>query len=227
MKLKLIYTTFTLIFVSLSFYNCSSVTQSQRYGRKPQKESEPAKTVRFTSEDSNKNETSTSYNDPVKTINEFDEAPVEEYTVDKKAFVKKYKNLKELNLPLTKREKILFEIVNYLDSPYLYGGNTKSGIDCSAFTSNVFKKAIDLQLPRVASQQFIDGQEVPSFNQLTFGDLVFFNTSKSSFPGHVGIYLGNDLFAHASVSHGVTISNIKDKYYKEKYVGARRIEKFK
>lgn len=227
MKLKSIYTTIAIICTSLFFFNCSSVTQSQRYGEKSQKESKPAKTVRFTSEDNNKSENSTSYKDPVNTANEFDETPVEEYTVDKKAFVKKYKKLKKLNLPLTKREKILFEIVNYLDSPYLYGGNTKNGIDCSAFTSNVFKKAIDLQLPRVASQQFIYGQEVPSFRKLTFGDLVFFNTNRFSFPGHVGIYLGNDLFAHASVSHGVTISSIKDKYYKERYVGARRVEKFK
>jgi len=228
MKLKSIYTAISVILISLLLFNCSSVTQSQRYREKPKEESEPpTKTVRFTSDDRTKNDTSDSYKDPVSTANEFDETPVEEYTVDKKAFVKKYKNLKQLNLPLTKREKILFEIVNYLDSPYLYGGNTKGGIDCSAFTSNVFEKALNYNLPRTASQQYINGQEIFSFSNLKFGDLVFFNTSKSSFPGHVGIYLGNDLFAHASVSHGVTISNIQDRYYKEKYVGARRVEKFK
>ncbi len=227
-KPKSFYIILVLLLLSFSFYNCSSVSQSQRYGRKSETKKEKSKTIRFTSDDDEiEKEKSTSYYNPAKTANEFDEAPVEEYSVDKSAFIKKYKKLKNLNLPLTGREKVIFEIVNYLDSPYLYGGNTKNGIDCSAFTSNVFNKALHFKLPRTASQQYIDGKEISSISNLKFGDLVFFNTSKLRFPGHVGIYLGNNLFAHASVSHGVTISNIKDKYYLERFVGGRRVEKFR
>ncbi len=212
----------------LGIYGCSSTSQSQRYGNKRSEEEQSnSKTIRFTADDNSKAKEATTFNNPSTAAKEFDEAPIEEYTVDKTEFIKKYKNLKKLNLPLTSREKILFEIVNYLDSPYLYGGNSKNGIDCSAFTSNVFSNAIKYHLPRTASQQYDKGHEISSLSNLVFGDLVFFNTSKYSFPGHVGIYLGNDLFAHASVSQGVTVSNIKDKYYKSRFVGARRVEKFK
>ncbi len=226
-KLKSFYIIFVLVFVSVSFYNCSSISQSQRYGREKEAEKGKTKTVRFTSEKNDRTGQPNSYFNPTKAADEFDETPIKKYNIDKSAFIKKYKKLKNLNLPLTNREKILFEIVNYLDTPYLYGGVSKTGIDCSAFTSNVFNKALHSKLPRTASQQYIDGVEISSISNLMFGDLVFFNTSKSRFPGHVGIYLGNSLFAHASVSQGVTISNLKDKYYLDRFVGARRIEKFK
>jgi hypothetical protein len=100
-------------------------------------------------------------------------------------------------------------------------GNGKDGIDCSGFTSSVYSSAVKMSLPRSARDQFRVGSEVGS-DQLEFGDLVFFNTTGRS-PSHVGIYLEDDLFAHASVTSGVTISSLESTYFKKRFLGARRV----
>jgi cell wall-associated NlpC family hydrolase len=119
------------------------------------------------------------------------------------------------------RDKVLLEAVSFLGAPYEYGGNGKNGIDCSGFTAQVYQKAARLSLPRSAREQFRMGVEVER-DSLQFGDLVFFNTTGRA-PSHVGIYIEDYLFAHASVSSGVTISSLESTYYKGRYVGARRI----
>jgi cell wall-associated NlpC family hydrolase len=119
------------------------------------------------------------------------------------------------------RDKVLLEAVSFLGAPYEYGGNGKNGIDCSGFTSQVYQKAAHLSLPRSAREQFKMGVEVER-DSLQFGDLVFFNTTGRA-PSHVGIYIEDYLFAHASVSSGVTISSLESTYYKGRYVGARRV----
>ena len=121
------------------------------------------------------------------------------------------------------RDKVLLEIVSMLGVPYRLGGNTQSGIDCSGFTSRVYQKALYRQLPRAARNQYEVGEEIAE-TDLQFADLVFFNTAGRS-PSHVGIYIEDDLFAHASVSYGVTISSLESTYYRKRYVGARRIVK--
>jgi cell wall-associated NlpC family hydrolase len=78
---------------------------------------------------------------------------------------------------------------------------------------------------RTARDQFNQGEVVPTFNDLRFGDLVFFDTRPSARPGHVGIYLGNRLFAHASTKQGVIVSSFDTKYYTDKYMGGRRFKK--
>jgi cell wall-associated NlpC family hydrolase len=118
-------------------------------------------------------------------------------------------------------QKMMSVILGYLGTPYRYGGDTKEGIDCSAFTQQVYKKSVQTALPRSATEQMQNGSEV-SRNQLKFGDLIFFNTTGTN-PSHVGIYIGDDLFAHASEAFGVTISSLESTYYKERYTGARRI----
>jgi len=67
------------------------------------------------------------------------------------------------------------------------------------------------------------GLKIHTRDSLQIGDLVFFNTSRRRFPGHVGIYLGENLFVHASRSLGVTISSLDEKYYNKRFVGSRRI----
>lgn len=119
------------------------------------------------------------------------------------------------------RDKVLLEAVSFLGAPYEYGGNGKNGIDCSGFTAQVYEKAARLSLPRSAREQFKMGVEVER-DSLQFGDLVFFNTTGRA-PSHVGIYIEDYLFAHASVSSGVTISSLESTYYKGRYVGARRV----
>ena len=112
-------------------------------------------------------------------------------------------------------------ILSYLGTPYVYGGDSKSGIDCSAFTGAVYDKSVNMKLPRTAADQVKLGQPV-SPEDLKFGDLMFFNTTGAN-PSHVGIYIGDDLFAHASEAFGVTISSIESSYYKKRYTEARRV----
>lgn len=108
-----------------------------------------------------------------------------------------------------------------LNIPYRFGGNSMFGIDCSAYVQKVYS-LIGINIPRSARQQFTEGDPVDK-SELSIGDLVFFKTY-ASFPSHVGIYLGNDLFIHASSrSKKVTIDSLDTPYYIKRYIGAKRL----
>lgn len=119
------------------------------------------------------------------------------------------------------QQKMMDAILAWLGTPYELGGETKSGIDCSAFSKEIFKTSAGISLPRTTEQQMKLGTTVAQDN-LKFGDLIFFNTTGQN-PSHVGIYIGDDMFAHASVSFGVTLSSLYSSYYKKRYTEARRI----
>lgn len=106
----------------------------------------------------------------------------------------------------------------YLGAPYLWGGQSPAGFDCSGFSSYVFAKN-GLTLPRVSADQFKAGTPVAK-SRLEAGDLVFFSTYKPG-PSHLGIYLGDGQFIHASSSKGVIISALSNTYWSGRYVGAR------
>lgn len=103
--------------------------------------------------------------------------------------------------------------------PYEYGGTTKSGIDCSAFVRQTVAHVSDLSLPRTTGAQVMRGRAIPR-SALRTGDLVFFRTGGSQ---HVGIYLGNGRFMHASSSVGVTISRMNNIYWRRHFWQARRL----
>ncbi|HDI3228889.1 TPA: C40 family peptidase [Vibrio cholerae] len=105
--------------------------------------------------------------------------------------------------------------------PYQFGGNNKSGIDCSAFVQIAYRDAWQLSLPRTTESQAQTGQLI-KYEQAQYGDLVFFKTSRTNI--HVGVYLGNKLFMHASTSKGVIISRIDNPYWAAKFWQFRRIE---
>ena len=112
---------------------------------------------------------------------------------------------------------------SYLNVPYVWGGTSVQGFDCSGFIQYVYGKH-GVSLPRVTSDQYNAGTAI-SKSSLKPGDLVFFETYK---PGasHVGIYLGNNQFIHASSGAGkVIISNLTSTYYTEHYIGSRRVLK--
>ena len=111
----------------------------------------------------------------------------------------------------------------FLGARYRFGGNSRTALDCSSFTQQVFREQ-NVSLPRTAREQFQVGNEVP-VGDLRKGDLVFFRTY-ASFPSHVGIYLGNRKMIHASSGdRHVVISSMDTPYYLSRYIGARRIEK--
>ncbi len=218
---KILHLSLGLILIITSI-GCSPSSRSQRYNKPNSDSEEKSKSAheRF-SKDEDENVT-VMQDLPENNGTEFDEIPVEENPVDKTKFIEKYEKLKDFNVPLTYREKILFEVIKYLDTPYKYGGNSDKGIDCSAFTKQVFENSVTAELPRSAREQFGVGEKIDK-DELKFGDLVFFNTRRRSNPGHVGIYLGDNQFVHASRQLGVTISSLDEKYYKIRYSGARRI----
>ncbi len=124
----------------------------------------------------------------------------------------------------TPQEKVVMEIIKYISTPYRYGGNSMKGIDCSAFTQNIFGNVFSYELPRSAREQYEVGEIISDKGDLKFGDLIFFNTRRRAKPGHVGIYLGDNLFAHASRKKGVTVSSLDENYYQSRYMGGRRLD---
>jgi cell wall-associated NlpC family hydrolase len=114
-------------------------------------------------------------------------------------------------------------LLGYIDEwygvPYRYGGSTKEGIDCSAFTAGLMAGVFGLTIPRTAREQYQNSLRIEK-EDLREGDLVFFNTTGGI--SHVGIYLVNNRFAHASTSSGIMISDLNEDYFFRRYQGAGR-----
>lgn len=105
-------------------------------------------------------------------------------------------------------------------TPYVLGGSGMNGIDCSALTQNVLRDFFGVQIPRHTSEQLQAGKSVRR-QAIRPGDLIFFRTGRDLL--HVGIALENGDFFHASVSQGVMISNLSERYWGGRYIGARRV----
>lgn len=104
--------------------------------------------------------------------------------------------------------------------PYVFGGTTPKGFDCSGYVQYVFQKK-QAKLPRTADAQALQGIFVTQ-SQLKPGDLVFFTTYEAG-ASHVGIYAGNNKFWSSTSSKGVTLVSLQDSYWKSRYYGARRV----
>ncbi len=118
------------------------------------------------------------------------------------------------------KARLIREVERWRGTPYRYGGTGRSGFDCSGFTHRLYKDLFDIDLPRRAGDQARRGRRTTR-DDLRVADLVFFVTPSRT--DHIGIYLGNGEFAHASTSSGVMISHLDESYWRESYRGARRL----
>ncbi|MBQ7502380.1 C40 family peptidase [bacterium] len=117
-------------------------------------------------------------------------------------------------------QELLAQAKSYMGVPYVWGGASPSGFDCSGYVQYVYGQ-VGIDLPRTADVQFNAGDKVDAGEEAP-GDMVFFETYA---PGasHVGIYLGDGEFIHASSSGCVRISSLEEDYFKARYLGAKRV----
>jgi hypothetical protein len=221
--LRLIFTVTIIIafsVVMILYSGCAS-SGSTRYGRTQETSETRKSSIRFTSDDD------TLIVDLNLDLKDPGDLPEDEPDIELTEIIPDYDSSREYSVPtsefMTSRERMLMEIIKYFGTPYKYGGTGKDGIDCSAFTQNLFRDVLSYDLMRSARLQFSQGEAIIKQEDLRFGDLVFFNTRQRVRPGHVGIYIGERLFAHASTSKGVTISSMDHNYYSRRYMGARRV----
>jgi len=125
------------------------------------------------------------------------------------------------NFVVISPEKILATVERFKGAPYVWGGESINGVDCSGLVRVVFFECEKIKLPHSSNDQADYGVKVAEAN-LQCGDIVFFRIESRAID-HVGIYLGNQTFVHASPNTGVTVSRMDEEYYSKRYAFARRL----
>ena len=136
-------------------------------------------------------------------------------------------SLTRCDLPVHVPKRAFRELLGSIEAVkgtrYRYGGSTPEGFDCSGLVQFLFSSSFQMQLPRTSSELALLGAIVP-LNRLAPGDLVFFSSGNGNVD-HVGIYLGEERFAHASTSDGVSIGKLRQRYYETRFAFGTRIIK--
>ena len=112
---------------------------------------------------------------------------------------------------------LLQQIDHWWGTRYCLGGDDENCIDCSAFTQTILRNVYGVDVPRTAQEQYDFSTHIND-TDIQEGDLVFFKSGHSI--SHVGLYVGNNKFVHASTSGGVTITDLNDNYWSKRYAGA-------
>jgi lipoprotein Spr len=135
----------------------------------------------------------------------------------------KYSILLDVPVEEVSDGKLFGFIDDWYGTRYKYGGSDKSGVDCSAFAQTFISFMYGFLLPRTSAQQYQQSKRIRR-DELSEGDLVFFKTrGRKAGVSHVGVYLRNNKFVHASTSSGVMINDMDDQYYAAHYAGAGRV----
>lgn len=151
-------------------------------------------------------------------VNNFDNSIKTEF-IDSNLYINlsKYK----IDYNLISCYPLYYKISEWLEKPYKYGGNSKNGIDCSHFVSILTKELYFTPISGSSNKIYQTSYKISKEN-LREGDFVFFKINNKII-SHVGIYLQNDLFIHATTAKGVIISSLKDPYYQKHFFGAGRL----
>ena len=168
-----------------------------------------------------KNIKSTTSPGVIRANNASDESNVSSSSEEIPAIQFKYAMLLDVDVEALKNISLLGFIEKWIGTRYRMGGTTKRGIDCSALTGSLLMAVYGFAVPRTAREQYKATEHIKK-DELKEGDLVFFNTHGGV--SHVGLYLENDYFVHASSSQGVTISNLDDSYYAKRFICGGRVE---
>lgn len=128
-----------------------------------------------------------------------------------------------MDIDMNDNHHLYVEVADWMGVPYRYAGNSKRGTDCSGFTAQIYKKVYKKKLERSSDDQRDKDSRKVSRRNLQEGDLVFFSSGQSRKKvAHVGIYLKNNKFAHASTSKGVIVSNLDEDYYRRHWLSGGR-----
>jgi murein DD-endopeptidase / murein LD-carboxypeptidase len=139
-----------------------------------------------------------------------------------KELIKKYEGI--IGAKIDSKSLDLYRTIDgWIGVPYKYGSNTRKGTDCSGFTGCVYRDVYKKEIPRSSEDQYMKAQHIKQ-KHLQEGDLVFFRIENKKKASHVGLYLGNNKFIHASTSRGVRIDDLTDDYYKKHFVSGGRFE---
>lgn len=127
------------------------------------------------------------------------------------------------DLHVTKdRDQVMYKVIEYLNTPYLWGGTSKHGIDCSAFIQAVMYQALGVALPRTSYEQSNVGVDVAR-EDLKFGDLLFFDTRGRGRVSHVAMYVGDGYFVHSGSKTGVAVASLDSEFYSRVFLKAKRV----
>jgi len=190
------------------------VLKKEYLSYKPKQNKKPNYSLSLSNDDVNANDEENYEDDNENALNE-------EYTniAESKPIEENFNKIK-YTLSDNDVRKLLSSALDYLGASYKYGGNQPASIDCSAFVKRVFNE-VNIPLPRTSREQYELGFEVP-VDKLEVGDLLFFTRKKRI--GHVGIYIGDNMFIHAAgKGKGVIISSMESPYFKKTFVGAKRL----
>jgi murein DD-endopeptidase / murein LD-carboxypeptidase len=119
-------------------------------------------------------------------------------------------------------DEVMYKVIEYLNTPYLWGGTSKRGIDCSGFVQAVMYQSLGIMLPRTSYEQSNVGNDVLR-SELKFGDLLFFDTMSRGRVSHVGIYLSDGYFVHSGSHTGVAVASLDSDFYSRVFLKARRV----
>lgn len=153
----------------------------------------------------------------------YDKMPANLSSIEKANWLQLKYSLKiDIAVEEVKNIPLLEKIDEWWGTPYVLGGSSKKGVDCSYFTLDIMNAIYQTSLKRTAAEQYEQSMKI-DWSELREGDLLFFKTERGRSISHVGIYLANNKFAHASTSQGVTISDLTESYWQRRLYSLGRV----